>query len=214
MSDSHTKWTSNSIPFARNWPLHIMIGVFVIYSVWMAISPTDRMQWYANNLPLIALILLLAFTYKRYRFSNLSYFLMLIFFCLHVYAGHFTYEATPFDHWLKRILHTKRSYYDRIVHFGFGLLIFYPLREFLDRCMTYRRIWSFALPVIFVSCFSGVLEIVEWLAAEAFGQGGEAEFIGMQGDMFDTQKDMVLGLIGALAAMGAYFFIARNQKHP
>lgn len=214
MSVPHPKWTSNNIPFARNWPLQIMIGVFVVYFVWMAISPTDRLQWYANNLPLIALILLLAFTYKRYRFSNLSYFMMLIFFCLHVYAGHFTYEATPFDHWLKRTLHTKRSYYDRIVHFGFGSLIAYPIRELLNRLITYRRIWSYAMPVIIVVCFSGVLEIVEWLAAEVFGKGGEAEFIGMQGDIFDTQKDMVLGLIGAFAAMGAHFLFIRNQKQP
>lgn len=214
MPSTRPEWTSTSVPFARNWPLQMMIGVFVIYFGWMAISPTNRMQWYANNVPLIALILVLAFAYKRYRFSNLSYLMMLIFFCLHVYAGHFTYEATPFDHWLKQTLHTKRSYYDRIVHCGFGLLIAYPIRELLNRLMAFRPIWSYVLPVMLIVCFSGSLEIVEWLAAEIAGKGGEAKFVGMQGDIFDTQKDMVLGLVGAVTAMAAYFLSNCNQKQP
>ena len=131
MSYNRLKWTSTSIPFAQNKPLQVMIFIFIIYFGLMALSPTDRKQWLADSLPLIVIILILAFTYKRFHFSTLSYFLMFVFFCLHIYATHYTYEGTPFDHWLKTSFHTKRSYYDRIVHFAFGLFCAFPFREIL-----------------------------------------------------------------------------------
>lgn len=178
-----------------------MTLAFVAFFVWMAISPANRMQWYANNVPLVAIVLVLVFTYQRFRFSNLSYLLLLLFFCLHMYAAHYTYETTPFDAWLKAAFHTHRSYYDRIVHLAFGLLVTYPIREFATDKMKFQPFWSYALPVVFVLSFSGLFEILEWIAAAVAGKGGEAKFVGMQGDIFDTQKDMGLGLIGAVATM-------------
>ncbi|MFD0670103.1 DUF2238 domain-containing protein [Cohnella sp. GCM10027633] len=202
MTASQMNRTSSDKPFSRNRPLQFMTFAFIVYFGWMAIAPSDRMQWFANNTPLIAVVLALAFTYRRFRFSNRSYLLLLLFFCLHVYAAHYTYETTPFDAWLKTAFHTRRSYYDRFVHLAFGLLVVYPIREFATAKMKFHSFWSYALPVVFVLAFSGLFEILEWVAASVAGQGGEAKFVGLQGDPFDTQKDMVLGLIGAIATIG------------
>lgn len=195
-------WTSLRVPFPRNRPLHLMIVAFLVLFALTAISPTKRMQWYANGAPLAAYVLLLAITYRRYRFSNLSYLLMFLFCCLHLYAVHYTYEHTPFDHWLKSAFHAKRSYYDRIVHCGFGLTFAYPIRELIVAKMKVHPLWTYALPIVVILGFGGLFEICEWLAAAVAGSGGEAAFVGLQGDVFDTQKDMLLGLIGVLVAIG------------
>lgn len=204
--------TNADVPFSRNRPLQLMAFAFVVYFGWMAVSPSDRMQWFANNSPLIAIVLTLAFAYKRFRFSNRSYLLLLLFFCLHVYAAHYTYETTPFDAWLKAEFHTHRSYYDRIVHLMFGLLAAYPIREWLLAKMRFHPFWSYALPVVFVLAFGALFELLEWIAASVAGQGGETKFVGLQGDPFDTHKDMVLGLIGAIATMGMLALAAWGMR--
>ncbi|RIE05292.1 DUF2238 domain-containing protein [Cohnella faecalis] len=178
----------------------------------MALSPTKRNQWAADSAPLAVIILTLVFTYKRYRFTNLSYFVMFVFFCLHTYAAHYTYEGTPFDHWLKSSFHTKRSYYDRVVHLFFGLLCSIPFLEILKCKAKLRGFWSYFLTVVAVLGFSAAFEILEMLAALAAGKGGEAKFVGMQGDIFDTQKDMALGLLGGAATMGIAAWINRRKK--
>ncbi|OME72027.1 hypothetical protein BK120_33045 [Paenibacillus sp. FSL A5-0031] len=202
MTDERLERINTSIPFVRNKPLQLMIFVFIIFFGLMAISPTNRSQWLANSLSLIVVILILVFTYKWFRFSNLSYLLMLIFFCLHTYAAHYTYEGTPFDHWLKSSFHTKRSYYDRIVHFAFGLLFTYPFLEILKSKVKLCGIWSYILPVVVILGFSALFEIFEMLAALIAGSNGEAKFVGMQGDVFDTQKDMALAFLGGVVWIG------------
>lgn len=211
MTFKRQEWTSTSIPFARNKPLQLMIIIFILFFGLLAFSPTDRLIWITYNSTLIAAILILVFTYKWFRFSNLSYLLMLIFFCLHTYAAHYTYEGTPMDQWLKISLHTKRSYYDQVVHFAFGLLIAFPFRESLIFKVKPRGIWSYVLPVVFVIGFSALFEILEMLAALVAGPGGEATFVGMQGDIFDTQKDMALGFLGGVISMGILAWIIRKR---
>jgi len=191
-----------------------MVYIFIAYFGLMAISPAKRLQWLAECTPIVALILVLVLTYKRYRFSNLSYFMMLIFLSLHVVAAHYTYEGTPFEPVLKTLFHTNRSCYDRVVHFFFGLFLTYPISELLRDKMNFSRVWAYVLPITFIIGLSGFFEIVEWLSAAVSGKGGEERFIGMQGDMFDSQKDMALGLVGSLVATGAHFLSSRNQKHP
>lgn len=213
MASTRSEWTSTDIPFTRNRPLHIMIVFFILFFGFMAITPTNRMQWLANGLPLVVIVLTLAITYRWFHFTNLSYFLMLVFFCLHTYAAHYSYEHTPFDHWLRTSFHTKRSYYDRVVHFVFGIFCALPFREILISKVKARGIWSYVLPVAVVLSCSALFEILEMLAALVAGKGGEAKFVGLQGDVFDTQKDMGLGLIGGVLSMGILAWIIwRNGK--
>ncbi|MGO4546344.1 DUF2238 domain-containing protein [Paenibacillus sp. 2TAB23] len=201
MTNNRLKWTNATVPFSRNKPLQFMAIIFIVFFGLMAISPTNRSQWLANSSALVAVILALVFTYKWFRFSNLSYLLMLVFFLLHLYASHYTYEGTPFDHWLKISFHTKRSYYDRVVHFAFGLFVTFPLLEILKSKVKLKGIWTYVLPVDVVLGFSALFEILEMVAAFVAGPSGEAKFVGMQGDVFDTHKDMALGLLGGVVCI-------------
>lgn len=195
----------------KQWPLYVMIAVFAVYWVFMAISPTDRMQWLMENILLVSVVLVLLLTYKRFRFTQLSYLFIFIFLCFHTYGAHYTYQGTPFDVWLKAAFHTRRSYYDRVVHLLFGLLWAYPVREWLIRAGAMRSLWSYAIPVAVVFSFSSFFEILEMGAACVAGQAGE-EYVGMQGDIYDSQKDMGLGLAGALIAMGILRWKRKNKK--
>lgn len=129
-------WLNPNIPFRRNWLLHLMIAAYVVFWVVMAIKPADWKDWALENVLVAVTLIVLAATYRKYRFTNLSYLLIALFLCLHTYGAHFAYRNTPFDTWLKQAYQTKRSYYDRLVHLGFGLLLLYPAKEILSRLNT------------------------------------------------------------------------------
>ncbi|MFC5653510.1 DUF2238 domain-containing protein [Paenibacillus solisilvae] len=207
MTSTRLEWTSTSIPFAQNRFLHVLIILFIVFFGFMAIFPTNRGIWFADSLPLVVVILTLAITYKWFHFTNLSYFLMFVFFCLHTYAAHYTYQGTPFDHWLKTTFHTKRGYYDRVVHFAFGLFCAFPFREILKYKVKLTGIWLYVLTLNVVLSCSALFEILEMLAALAAGPGGEAKFVGLQGDIFDTHKDMALAFLGGVISMGILAWI-------
>ncbi|NHN35022.1 DUF2238 domain-containing protein [Paenibacillus sp. S3N08] len=206
---------NHNIPFSQNKLLHLLIVTFAIFWGILAISPIDRMQWLIENLLPVGTIIALALSYKKFAFSNLSYLYLLIFIflCLHTYAGHYSYEKTPFDMWLKSSFHTQRSFYDCIVHFTFGLFWTYVFREILIRVAVQHRFWSYTIPVAIALSFSSTFEIIEMLAAIlAGGQAAGEKYVGLQGDVFDTQKDMGLALIGGMISMGILAWIAWRKK--
>jgi putative membrane protein len=199
------------IPFRSNRRLHIIMIIFGIIWFIAAIYPSDRKIWFTENILPVSLFVLLVFTYKKFRFSNLTYFLIFIFLCFHLYGGHYTYNQTPFDHWLKDVYHTKRSYYDRVVHLLFGLFWTYPFWEFLTRTTSIRKgPWVYGIPVAMVFTLTSFFEILEWLTALFAGRLGQ-DYIGLQGDIFDTQKDMGLGLMGSLLSIGILAVILRSK---
>jgi putative membrane protein len=189
-----------------------MFIIYLVFWITTAISPIDRTQWLIENLLPVGMIIVLVLTFKRFQFTNLSYLFMLILLILHTYAAHYTYQHTPFDIWLKHSFHTQRSYFDRVVHFAFGLFLTYPIRELLTRVATIRGFWSYAVPIAVVFSFSALFEVVEMLVALVAGQAG-ADYIGLQGDIFDTQKDMGLGLLGGIVSMGILVGVLNLRKN-
>lgn len=203
-----------SIPFAENRLLQLLLLLFIVLWVVAAIRPTDRLQWAIENVLPVATAAALIVTYRKFAFSNLSYLLMFLFLCTHLFAAHYTYQNTPVDVWLKAAFHTERSYFDRFVHFLFGLMLAYPCREWLIRCAGIGGGWAYALPVSVVFASSALFEIIE-MGAALFGGSAGGDYIGLQGDIYDTQKDMALGLAGGLAAMGALAWAdAAKDKAP
>ncbi|WP_301169621.1 DUF2238 domain-containing protein [Brevibacillus nitrificans] len=202
---------ASRIPFRRNYQLQAMVSLYIVFWIATAISPTDRLQWALENLLPIGTIILLVVTFNKFPFTNLSYLFIFFFLILHTYAAHYTYQSTPFDIWLKNTFHTKRSYFDRVVHFSFGLLWTYPTWELLNRVAKLGRFFSFALPVSIVFSLSSLFEIVEMLVAIVAGKAG-ADYMGLQGDIFDSQKDMALGLMGAVVSMGTLGILIRRKK--
>ncbi|MCQ6559770.1 DUF2238 domain-containing protein [Paenibacillus mendelii] len=200
------------IPFRSNRLLQISVVVFSLYWIFMGIWPVQRSLWLVENLLVVALAVLLVWTYRKFRFSNQSYLFILLFLVLHTFATHYSYATTPIDEWLKTTFHTKRSYYDRFVHFAFGLLWVYPFGELYVRLAGRRGAWPFVVPAAIVMALSALFEITEAAGAIIVGQepkGGE--FVGMQGDVFDTQKDMFAAFIGALLAI-AWLFLRQRRK--
>ncbi|MCZ8523616.1 MULTISPECIES: DUF2238 domain-containing protein [Paenibacillus] len=188
----------------------LMLAVYAVYWAWMAWHPKDRTIWMFENVLVVLVVPLLLFSCRRFRFSDGSYFAMFVFLCLHTYAAHYTYQATPFDVWLKELYPTPRSYFDRIVHFLFGFLLVIPAREFYVRRSGQRAWWSYAVPAAIIMALSSLFEEIEMVVA-LIGQGAGQEYVGIQGDVFDSEKDMGLAAIGALLTLGFEAWRSRRR---
>ncbi len=151
--------------FGDNRFLQLLLLWLILLWIAMAIEPFNRRDWLLENLLVFIYGALLLFTYRRFRFSNLSYGLFGLFLSLHLVGAHYTYAETPFGFWLQQALDLSRNHYDRIVHFGFGLLIAYPFREVLLRAAGVVPGWSYFLAVTAVLGFSGFYEALEGVVA-------------------------------------------------
>ncbi len=182
-----------------------LIGLWVF----TAIDPFNRRDWFLENLLVFFYCGLLAFTWRRFRFSNRSYLLFTVFMSLHLVGAHYTYSEVPFGFWLQDALGLARNHYDRIVHFAFGLLIAYPLREWLLRVTGVRRGWSCFMAVVMVLSFSGFYEVMEGMVAMIVSPELGAAYLGTQGDEWDSQEDTFLAFGGAILAMLVTATLAR-----
>jgi len=187
--------------FKNNRLLHVLIAVYLVVWVLAAINPLHPDDWLLENVLVFTFVPLLVLTYRRFRLSDLSYILITVFMILHSVGSHYTYAEVPFGFWLQDAFHLSRNHYDRIVHFSFGLLMAYPIREIFLRVANARGFWAYYLPLDVTLAFSGLYEIIEWLAAAATNPELGAAYLGTQGDVWDAQKDMGLAAFGALTCM-------------
>lgn len=184
----------------------------LIFAAWwgaMAIAPYDRADWaLENGLSVVALVLLVA-THRRFRLSRVSYVLIFVFGCLHTLGAHYTYSEVPYREATLELLgdsmgslfQSERNQYDRFVHFMYGLLLAYPIREVFLRIANVRGFWGYFLPLDLTMSTSMLYELVEWGAASLFGGELGMAYLGTQGDVWDAHKDMALASLGALVAM-------------
>lgn len=164
----------------------------------LAIAPHDRQDWLLENLLALAAVAALLLTYRRFQFSMQSYLLITAFLSLHAVGAHYTYAEVPFGFWLQQMLSLSRNPFDRIVHFAYGLLLVYPLRELLMRLAGVKHFWSYYLPVSGMLAQSGFFEIVEAVVAQIVSPELGTAYLGTQGDEWDAQKDMIAAFSGAL----------------
>jgi putative membrane protein len=199
---SHTAQTMAQTANA-NRTLQGMVGVYAVVWIACAIAPHDRSDWLLENALVLAGLGLLLWTRRWFAFSNVSYGLFLLFMCLHAYGANTTYTESPLGDWLQARFDTARNPYDRVVHFAFGLLITYPLRELALRVWKVDGVWSWLLPSAVQMALSAGYEIAEWLAAAVVSPELGTTFVGDQGDPWDAQKDMALAWLGSVIARGA-----------
>ena len=176
--------------------------LFVLILLWipLAMAPVDRHDWILENVLLAAGIALLLATYRVFPLSRISYGLIFIFLCLHTVGAHYTYAEVPYDAWTTRLTgHSfnslvgwERNNFDRIVHFSYGLLLAYPIRELFLRIGNVRGFWGYFLPLDLTMSTSMLYELIEWAAAEYFGGDLGMAYLGTQGDVWDAQKDMAM----------------------
>jgi len=152
-------------------------------------------------------LILLAITYQKFKFSQLSYTLFFIYLLLHIYGAEYTYAENPFGYWLKDSLHLQRNHYDRIVHFSFGFLMAYPMREYFRNYFQWPDWVCWVLPVEITLSFSAEYELIEWLVAKVFFPSESTAYLGTQGDVWDAQKDMGIAFSGAIFSMLLISFV-------
>jgi len=178
-------------------------GLAIVYTIWwalMAISPNDRSDWMLENVLVFLAVGVLVYTYKAFPLSRVSYTCIFVFLTLHALGAHYTYAEVPYQDWMP-FLAGGRNQFDRVVHFSYGLLLAYPIREMFLRIGNVRGFWGYFLPLDLTMSTSMLYELIEWGAAEAFGGDLGAAYLGTQGDVWDAHKDMALASLGALIAM-------------
>lgn len=196
---------------SNSWLWLFSLAVITIGSLTL-IGTSDLNNWILENILTFVLLSILIFSYKKYQFSDLSYLLICIFLCMHLYGSQYTYAENPFGYWLKDIFETQRNHYDRIVHFSFGFLLAYPMREFFLRWMKYPKMVAWLLPIEIVLSMSGFYELVEWAVADILFPEQGVAYLGTQGDMWDAQKDIFLAFSGAIIATSIVSTIKHTFK--
>jgi len=187
-----------------------LLAVFLAAWTWAAIDPVFPDDWWLENVLVFLAVPLIVGLGFYFRLSDLSYTLITIFLVLHVIGSHYTYAEVPFGFTLQRWFASERNLYDRLVHFCFGLLLAYPVREVFVRITRARGVWSFYLPVELTLAFSAIYELIEWAAAAGVAPEAGLAFLGAQGDIWDAQKDMALAGLGSVVAMLiAFGFVLR-----
>lgn len=187
--------------FNFSWYLFFLFVVFIAVWIWAAISPLYRSGWLLENYLVFLMVPIILITGYYFKLSKTSYTLITIFMILHVIGSHYTYSEVPFGYILQDWFGSSRNMYDRLVHFSFGLLIAYPVREIFMRLSKAKGIWAFWFPVELTFAFSAIFELIEWGAASITSPELGIAYLGAQGDIWDAQKDMALAGLGSIIAM-------------
>ncbi len=185
---------------ANRLPLTLLAVVLAVLA-WSGVAPHDRFTWVLEVAPvLIGLPVLLA-TGKRFPLTPLLYTLLAVHACILMVGGKYTYAEVPAGFWVSDALGLARNHYDRLGHFAQGFIPAILAREILVRTSPLRGSrWLPFVVVAFCLAFSAFYEMIEWWTAVAAGASSTA-FLGTQGDVWDTQWDMFLALIGATSAL-------------
>jgi putative membrane protein len=189
----------NVAPNYFRLPLALAAVVAVALAI-SAIGPTDRLTWWLEVAPVLLAAPVLIATARRFPLTHLVYILIAIHALILILGGHYTYAKVPLGYWLQDLFDFARNPYDRIGHLAQGFVPAMIAREILLRVTPLRRGgWLFFIVSSICLAISACYEFIEWGAAIIGGGSAEA-FLGMQGDVWDTQWDMFLALCGALSA--------------
>ena len=192
---------------------YLLVLAVLWLALWiaLAVAPFDRADWALENALAVVFVIVLAVSYKSFPLSRVSYSLIFLFLVLHEVGAHYTYAEVPYRAWLQALAGSpadgpaagQRNHFDRFVHFAYGLLLAYPIRELFCRVANARGFWGYFLPLDVTMSTSMLFELFEWAAAEVFGGDLGIAYLGTQGDVWDAHKDMALASLGAGLAMGA-----------
>lgn len=182
-------------------PKILWLIVFFGTLIWSAIEPKDYFTWILEVLPALVGFVVLAVSRKRFPLTPLCYQLILLHSVILMVGGHYTYAEVPLFDWVRDSFELQRNNYDKLGHLAQGFIPAIIAREIVIRkqVMTFPR-WRDFFICCFCLAFSAFYELIEWWVAELSGTDAEA-FLATQGDIWDTQSDMLLALIGAIGAL-------------
>jgi putative membrane protein len=186
----------------------VLLVAGVIALIISGIAPYDRTTWILEIFPILIAVPILLATARRFPLTPLLYRLIFLHAIVLMIGGHYTYARVPFGFWIQDALHLARNPYDRIGHLAQGFVPALIAREILlRRSPLVRGKWLFFIVAAVCLAVSACYEFVEWWAAVLGGSAAQ-DFLGTQGDVWDTQWDMFMALVGALAAQ---LLLAREQ---
>lgn len=190
--------------------IHLLLLMIVtVVFLWSVINPKGYGIWFLEVGPAIVGLIAIFCTYKKFRLTTLSYFIITILVIIMFIGGHYTYSDVPLFNWIKETFDFERNHYDRFGHLLKGFMVI-VIREILLRKTTL----TFGFWLIFISqsitlAIAAIYEIIEWLVSK-ITHGGKAakDFLGTQGDIWDSQWDMALTLVGSILA-----YLLLNKIH-
>jgi putative membrane protein len=181
--------------------IYALLTVFTLTLLWSIINPKEGFTCFLEIIPAIIGVLILALTFKRFRFTNFTYTLILIHCIILFIGGHYTYAEVPLFDYIKDVFHQSRNNYDKVGHFTQGFVPAMITRELFVRkkVISNQSFFNFIIVSICLA-ISAAYEWIEWGVSIATGDGGDA-FLGTQGYVWDTQSDMLFATIGAITAL-------------
>jgi putative membrane protein len=182
---------------------HYAFGLLILIAVALALSglePYDRTTWWLEIFPIVIGVPILVATRRRFPLTPLLYTRLAVLALILILGGHYTYARVPIGFWIQDVFGFARNHYDRLGHFAQGFIPAILVREILLRTSPlHPGRWLFVLVTAVCLAVSACYEFIEWWTALAGGESAEA-FLGTQGDVWDTQWDMFLAMIGAITA--------------
>lgn len=175
-----------------------LILILLVISGW---APYDRITWLMEVFPVLVALPLLWATHRKFPLTSLLYFLIFLHAMVLMAGGAYTYARVPLGFDIQELFHLSRNPYDKLGHFFQGFVPALAAREILIRgqYVKGRKMLPFLI-ICIVLAISATYELIEWGAALALGEGAD-EFLGTQGDPWDTQSDMFMALTGAVTAL-------------
>lgn len=188
--------------------------LFITYSaIWfyLAIDPWYRDDWLLENILVFVALPIILWSEKRFGFSAASAWMLFIFFVLHGIGAHYTYSEIPFSTPFTQFFGFERNHYDRVIHFLFGFLLFLPFFELFHSVEKSIKN-TFAFTLVFLIAASGLYEVIEWIATQMTHADLGIAFLGIQGDEWDAQKDMLCGYLGAIISAAVHYRIIPQRQ--
>lgn len=186
--------------------LLLLLALLFLTMIWSWVSPYDRLTWWLEAIPVIIALPLLLYTHDSFPLTRISYYLIFVHIVILLVGAHYTYARVPLGFWIQDWFDFSRNHYDRIGHLAQGFIPAILAREILWRKQVLNIVnqnkgkgWLFFLATCFCLAFSAFYELIEWWSV-VIGGDGSLDFLGAQGDVWDAQWDMMLALIGAVAA--------------
>lgn len=181
--------------------LNIYIVFFFVGLIVSGFQPKEYFTWFLEVVPALIGFLILFLTYKKFQFTNFTYFFILLHCYVLFLGGHYTYAEVPLFDWIKEIFHQSRNNYDKVGHFFQGFVPAMIVRELFLRKKVIANPSFFNFIIVSIClAISAAYEWIEWWVSICTGEGGDA-FLGTQGYIWDTQSDMLLATVGAISML-------------
>jgi len=185
----------------RRWTPPILLGLVVLGLLLSGLNPYSRLTWLLETVWVMVGLVVVVLTWRRFPLTTLLCCLLAVHAFILMYGGLYTYARTPLGNWLHDVLHLSRNPWDRVGHFAQGFVPAILVREILVRRSPLRGSrWLAPLVVCACLAFSAFFEMIEWWSALIGGSAAD-DFLATQGDVWDTQWDMFLALVGAIVSL-------------